>query len=228
MAGSLDGKVALVAGASRGIGADIAKYLARAGAKVAVCARTEEVKDPRLPGTIHSVTQEIKDEGGVPYQVNFVKRVIGLPGDKVEFRDNHVYINDEILPEHRVIGDSPMNGKSRSTEAALETTEFEPREPGQKYDVFYSGSAIKGESQNPTYEFAGEGKPFNVPENSYFVMGDSRNQSLDSRYWGVVSRDLVIGRAMFVSWCCDRDASGGSMLGCLTSPRLSRIGKLIR
>ena len=64
MAGSLDGKVALVAGASRGIGADIAKYLARAGAKVAVCARTEEVKDPRLPGTIHSVTKEIKDEGG--------------------------------------------------------------------------------------------------------------------------------------------------------------------
>ncbi len=61
---SLDGKVALVAGASRGIGADMAKYLARAGAKVGVAARTEEVKDRRLPGTIHSVTQEIKDEGG--------------------------------------------------------------------------------------------------------------------------------------------------------------------
>ncbi|GMU40238.1 MAG: short-chain dehydrogenase [Chloroflexota bacterium] len=60
----LNGQVALVAGASRGIGADIAKYLAAAGAKVAVAARTEEVKDPRLPGTIHSVTQEIKDAGG--------------------------------------------------------------------------------------------------------------------------------------------------------------------
>ncbi|MDO9446260.1 MAG: SDR family NAD(P)-dependent oxidoreductase, partial [Dehalococcoidia bacterium] len=60
----LNGQVALVAGASRGIGADIAKYLARAGAKVAVAARTEEVKDPRLPGTIHSVTKEIIDEGG--------------------------------------------------------------------------------------------------------------------------------------------------------------------
>jgi citronellol/citronellal dehydrogenase len=61
---SLEGKVALVAGASRGIGADMARYLGRAGAKVGVGARTEEVKDRRLPGTIHTVTQEIKDDGG--------------------------------------------------------------------------------------------------------------------------------------------------------------------
>ena len=61
---TLEGKTALVAGASRGIGADIAKYLAAAGAKVAVGARTEQQRDPRLPGTIHSVVQEIKDAGG--------------------------------------------------------------------------------------------------------------------------------------------------------------------
>ena len=61
---TLDGKVAIVAGASRGIGADIAKYLARAGAKVAVGARTEVVRDPRLPGTIYSVAEEIAAEGG--------------------------------------------------------------------------------------------------------------------------------------------------------------------
>lgn len=66
---SLDGQVAIVAGASRGIGADIARYLGRAGAQVAVAARTEEVRDRRLPGTIHSVTQEIRDAGGTALAV---------------------------------------------------------------------------------------------------------------------------------------------------------------
>ncbi|MCW2602806.1 MAG: Short-chain dehydrogenase [Pseudonocardiales bacterium] len=65
----LQGKVALVAGASRGIGADIARYLAKAGASVAVAARTEQVSDPRLPGTIHTVSQEIIDAGGTAIPV---------------------------------------------------------------------------------------------------------------------------------------------------------------
>jgi citronellol/citronellal dehydrogenase len=65
----LDGKVAIVAGASRGIGADIARYLGKAGAKVAVAARTEVAQDKRLPGTIHSVAQEIKDAGGTAMPV---------------------------------------------------------------------------------------------------------------------------------------------------------------
>ena len=62
--GTLHGRVALVTGSSRGIGADIAKYLARAGAAVAICARTEQQQNERLPGTIHSVAKEITDEGG--------------------------------------------------------------------------------------------------------------------------------------------------------------------
>ncbi len=61
---SLEGKVAIVTGASRGIGADVAKALGAAGAAVAVCARSEEVTDKRLPGTIHSVAREINDAGG--------------------------------------------------------------------------------------------------------------------------------------------------------------------
>ncbi len=60
----LEGKVAIVTGASRGIGEAMARFLARDGATVVVAARTEEVTDKRLPGTIHSVVQAIQDEGG--------------------------------------------------------------------------------------------------------------------------------------------------------------------
>lgn len=66
---SLEGRVAIVAGASRGIGADIAKHLAQAGARVAVAARTETVRDPRLPGTIYSVAEEIAAAGGIALPV---------------------------------------------------------------------------------------------------------------------------------------------------------------
>lgn len=61
---TLDGKIALVTGASRGIGEHIARHLGAAGAAVAVAARSEEVTDPRLPGTIHTVAQSIEDAGG--------------------------------------------------------------------------------------------------------------------------------------------------------------------
>jgi len=168
-------------------------------------------------------TRKVEDAGGIPYQINFVKRVIGLPGDKVEFRDNTVYINDQPLPEHSITGDPPIIGGKRSKDSALIAKDTEPPQSDQKYSVYYSE-----DTATPEYDFAAKGKPYIVPENNYFVMGDSRDESLDSRFWGPVSRDLVIGRAMFVYWSCDRAASGGDFFGCLTHPRLSRIGKMIK
>lgn len=171
--------------------------------------------------------QADKARGIIPYQVNYVKRVIGLPGDKVEFKNNQVFVNDKLLPEHRIIGDEPR------PEAALNIKEFEPRQPDQTYNVYYSEETMKivNEGKNlpeRRYNFAVQGKPMVVPDDSYFVMGDSRDNSEDSRYWGWVNRDLVIGRAMFVYWSCDRGTSDGSMFSCITHPRFDRIGAQIK
>jgi signal peptidase I len=174
--------------------------------------------------------QNDKSRGIVPYQINYVKRVIGLPGETVEFKDNQVFINGELQPEHRILGDPPIKGDQQS---ALVTKEFEDRTPDQKYSVYYDEENMMevkagGHLSRQGYEFAIPGKPMIVPDNSFFVMGDSRDNSEDSRYWGFVPRDLIIGRAMFVYWSCDRGASNGSMFGCITNPRLSRIGTQIK
>jgi signal peptidase I len=167
------------------------------------------------------------------YEVNYVKRVIGLPGETVEFRANQVFINGELIPEHRVQGDHPINGRTINQTAPLVTKEIEERQPGQTYDVYYGEDSLK-EAANPVsrrgdrgYEFGVAGKPSKVPDDSYFVMGDNRDNSEDSRFWGPVKRDLIIGRAMFVYWSCDQ-TSGESMLNCLAHPRLDRIFHFIK
>ncbi len=183
----------------------------------------------KYPGnSVHPEKDRRRNPPIIPYQINYVKRVIGLPGETVEFRNNQVYINGQLLPEHRIVGDSEDNL------SALSVREVEERTPDQKWTVFYSQRTMDDVANGrrlremTDYEFGVEGKRMKVPENSFFVMGDSRDQSEDSRYWGFVSRDLIIGRAMFVYWSCDRSASDGSAAGCLTHPRLNRIFKFVR
>ena len=168
-----------------------------------------------------------RERGLVKYQINYVKRVIGLPGETVQFKNNQVFVNGELLPEHRVLGDS------NDDISALTTKEFEERKPNEKWDVYYQEKRMNlvqaGRDLSVSeWDFGVQGKPMKVPENHFFVMGDSRDRSDDSRGWGFVPRDLIIGRAMFVYWSCDRGASNGSVFGCLTHPRLSRIGKFVK
>lgn len=163
----------------------------------------------------------------IPYQINYVKRVIGLPGETVEFKNNQVFINGQLLAENRAIGDAP------NSQSALTVREFEEKLPDAKYTAYYSPESMEGvlagrNVRLSTAEFGVPNKPQVVPPDSFFVMGDSRDNSEDSRYWGFVPRGLIIGRAMFVYWSCDRGASNGDFFGCVTHPRLSRIGSLVR
>ncbi len=177
--------------------------------------------------------QNDKSRGIIPYQVNYVKRVIGLPGDTVEFRNNQVFINGQLLPEHRITANTPRDKDGTpNQQAALQVISEEPRTPDEKYDVYYSEQTMKLVQSGKMlpredYEFGVKGKPMVVPENQYFAMGDSRDNSEDSRFWGFVPGELVIGRAMFVYWSCDRGAGDG-VLSCITNPRLSRIGTQIK
>ena len=96
----------------------------------------------------------------------FIKRVVGLPQDRIEVRDKQLYVNGERLTESYV----------------------------QHID-----SNVLTLAQAPRDNLA----PVVVPPNAYFVMGDNRDSSLDSRFWGAVSKDLVLGKAMFIYWSID-------------------------
>ena len=155
-------------------------------------------------------SSEVNDEraDNTPYKTNYVKRVIGLPGDVVEVRDSNVFINGQPLEEHVVTAANPPDDKFETDEneggAPLKILN-DPVAAGEKsYDVYLDPERHRL-MRHPDGTFSGDGKFF-VPEGHYFAMGDNRDNSLDSRFWGYVPRNAIIGRAMFVYWSYDESA----------------------
>jgi len=123
---------------------------------------------------------------------DFIKRVIGLPGETVEVRDKKVYINGTALDEPYVHFLAPPSGPSE----LHEVTSFDVRE-----------------------RFG----PVTVPADQYFMMGDNRDNSADSRYWGFLRRDHIKGKALVIYWSYQaesedyRDESAGATVKGLVS-----------
>ena len=158
-----------------------------------------------------------------PIFTNYVKRVIGTPGDRIRIKGTTVIVNDEVVLEHRI------EARETSQNAPLEIMNNPERKPGELYDVYYRAGAE--DDDNRDYDVFDNKDEITVPADSYFVMGDNRNNSEDSRYWGFVPRDLVIGRAMFVYWSYDESApqTGWTIIGdFLLNTRWSRTGTLVK
>jgi signal peptidase I len=167
-----------------------------------------------------------RKEQAPPFISNYIKRVIGLPGETVEFKANQVFINGTLLPEHRLVSDNV------GYQAEIAATEVAPKQDSEKYSVLYSQDAMDAVKADidvtKGMNFGVKNGKMIVPENQYFVMGDNRNNSEDGRYWGFVPREFVIGRAMLIYFSCDREKAEGTRFGCFTNPRFNRIGKFIQ
>jgi len=156
-----------------------------------------------------------------PITTNYVKRVVGLPGDRLRMEGRNVIINDQPLPEHQI------EALDNNDKAPLNLVGASPRKPGETYDVYYNPDFI--EEDYPIFSKAGDGREVTIPAGNYFVMGDNRNNSEDSRYWGFVPRDLVIGRAMFVYWSYDESAPQTNMVfDFFTNTRWGRTGTMVK
>jgi signal peptidase I len=122
---------------------------------------------------------------------DFIKRVIGLPGETVEVKDRKIYINGTVIDDSHAHYLLPASSSDYH-----EVTSYDVRE---RYG------------------------PVTVPANQYFVMGDNRDNSQDSRYWGFLPRENVKGKALVIYWSYEsereelEDASAGATIRNLVS-----------
>jgi signal peptidase I len=117
--------------------------------------------------------------------MHIVKRIIGVPGDRIHLRNGVVYRNGEKLNEPYVIHQTPfMYDPYRDDFPAVPPPDY-----GNVTDDWKLTIASHIENGDIV-----------VPPGSYFGMGDNRDVSLDSRYWGFITQSHVIGRPMFVYW----------------------------
>ncbi len=123
---------------------------------------------------------------------DYIKRIIGLPGDKIKIESGRVYVNDKILPRKRL---ADSNYKGFKVETYLETLPS-----GKSYKIWEVGSDDS---------FSDNTGQYTVPENHYFMLGDNRDQSSDSRFSdvGFVPFDALIGKARHILFSLENASS---------------------
>jgi signal peptidase I len=146
---------------------------------------------PVKRGDIIVFHKPVLDPGG-EYTV-LVKRVIGIPGDRIHLRDGIVYRNG-------IAQNEPWAARPSADDANPYVDDFPAVPPSLDAGVT-AGWFV----QLPTCIHDGD---VVVPPDSYFVMGDNRERSLDSRYWGFVPRQNILGRPILVLWSIDMPETG--------------------
>ena len=155
------------------------------------------------PSRADVIVFEPPDSAEQPPNTNYVKRIVGVPGDTLFMRRSTLHVNGTSIDEPyaqmaRYLGGGPNSNFSWQEE-------------------HLTGEA-RGQGYQPNRDNWG---PIVVPPNNYFVMGDNRANSEDSRYWGFVPEDAIRGRPLVVYYSYDRRSSG--TLPWITEIRWDRV-----
>ena len=141
-------------------------------------------------------------------RMKLVKRLVGMPGDTLEMRDKHLYVNGELQEEPWVKWLDPTG---------------DDEHPWMMWQRDHVIGDVDPNGYRPTRDNWG---PLEIPQGYYFMLGDNRDFSLDSRYWGLIERWRIEGKAMFFYYSYDRTST--TPLAFFREARLERIGRRIR
>ncbi len=139
----------------------------------------------------------------------FIKRVVGIPGDKIKYENGTLSVNGivqqknppESSEDFDWLNDENLNGRDTSViDSKSNYTHFTELLESSNGRVLHHSIMLR---KNDFTSVSGDGE-WTVPEDSLFVMGDNRNNSHDSRYWGFVPMKNILGKAGFVWLSCDQ------------------------
>ncbi|MFN9731650.1 MAG: signal peptidase I [Pseudomonadota bacterium] len=140
-------------------------------------------------------------------RIDYIKRVVGLPGDRVSYRDKIVYVNDQAVAQEQI---GAYRGEGAGAEMTGSVLKIE-----RLFDIEHQILQRRsGSGFYPVHE-----GPWTVPAGHYFVLGDNRDNSQDSRFWGFVPEENLVGKA-FLIWMNWDLRNGGVDFG--------RIGTVIK
>lgn len=119
--------------------------------------------------------------------LDFIKRIVGVPGDHISYISKTLYINGKEMPQDFIRNTVAYDEKGHK----MDVKEAEENLSGIKHFIFQNGNAVSDDLVDVV-----------VPDGMYFAMGDNRDNSADSRYWGFVPEENIIGKASWVwmSW----------------------------
>lgn len=190
------------------------------------------------------------EPGGDHPAANYVKRVVAIPGDTVAIESGNVFVNGLPVPVPQLASDAgPEFPQPRfaggwiPTVGTLHPTRSRPAVvPGRdqvlrvsadstgywRSLVAQEGHSVKLLDDGRVTIDGTVAEIYRFQRNYYFVLGDNRNDSYDSRYWGFVPDENIIGKAMMIYWSWDETVPQVSLAERLSSVRWPRIGTIVR